>query len=49
MSLPGPGAQSTRGGEFDDRDYSTEMIYSGSDQDSDSGDDENTAGLDRKG
>nr|XP_020475869.1 serum response factor-like isoform X2 [Monopterus albus] len=41
----------TDGGQFEDRDYSTEVVYSGSDQDSDSGDDEDTAGSggDRRG
>lgn len=41
----------TDGGQFEDREYSTEVVYSGSDQDSDSGDDEDTAGSggDRRG
>lgn len=37
---------------FEDREYSTEVIYSGSDQESDSGDEEDTAGSsggDRRG
>ncbi|XP_044046215.1 serum response factor-like isoform X2 [Siniperca chuatsi] len=49
---PGPDtASETDGGQFHDREYSTEVIYSGSDQDSDSGDDEDTAGSggDRRG
>lgn len=46
---PGPNSE-TDGGQFDERAYSTEVIYSGSDQDSDSGDDEDTAGSgDRRG
>uniref|UniRef100_UPI0037E8A1FD serum response factor-like isoform X2 n=1 Tax=Semicossyphus pulcher TaxID=241346 RepID=UPI0037E8A1FD len=38
-------------GQFEEREFSTEVIYSGSDQDSDSGDDEDTAGSggDRRG
>ncbi|XP_036979078.1 serum response factor-like isoform X2 [Acanthopagrus latus] len=49
-AAPGPDTD-TDGGQFDDRDYSTELVYSGSDQDSDSGDDEDTAGSggDRRG
>ncbi|XP_026215766.1 serum response factor-like isoform X1 [Anabas testudineus] len=41
----------TDGGQFEDREYSTDMVYSGSEQDSDSGDDEDTAGSggDRRG
>lgn len=41
----------TDGGQFEHREYSTEVVYSGSDQDSDSGDDEDTAGSggDRRG
>uniref|UniRef100_A0A3B4X9A0 Serum response factor a n=1 Tax=Seriola lalandi dorsalis TaxID=1841481 RepID=A0A3B4X9A0_SERLL len=41
----------TEGGHFGDREFSTEVVYSGSDQDSDSGDDEDTAGSggDRRG
>ncbi|XP_018530250.1 serum response factor isoform X2 [Lates calcarifer] len=49
---PGPNAASeTDGGQFEDREYGAEMVYSGSDQDSDSGDDEDTAGSggDRRG
>ncbi|XP_059186068.1 serum response factor-like [Centropristis striata] len=49
---PGPNPDSgTDGGRFEDREYSTEVVYSGSDQDSDSGDDEDTAGSggDRRG
>ncbi|XP_029010093.1 serum response factor-like isoform X3 [Betta splendens] len=44
-------ASSTDGGQFENLHYSTEMVYSGSDQDSDSGDDEDTAGSggDRRG
>ncbi|KAF3688233.1 Serum response factor [Channa argus] len=51
-SGPGPNAVSgTDGGQFENREYSTEVVYSGSDQDSDSGDDEDTAGSggDRRG
>ncbi|TKS67935.1 Serum response factor [Collichthys lucidus] len=48
-AVPGPNSE-TDGGQFDERAYSTEVIYSGSDQDSDSGDDEDTAGSgDRRG
>ncbi|TKS67940.1 Eukaryotic initiation factor 4A-III [Collichthys lucidus] len=48
-AVPGPNSE-TDGGQFDERVYSTEVIYSGSDQDSDSGDDEDTAGSgDRRG
>ncbi|XP_029283312.1 serum response factor-like isoform X2 [Cottoperca gobio] len=49
---PGPDtASGTDGGRFSERDYSTEVIDSGSDQDSDSGDDEGAAGSggDRRG
>ncbi|XP_056228306.1 serum response factor-like isoform X1 [Seriola aureovittata] len=49
---PGPNTSSeTEGGHFGDREFSTEVVYSGSDQDSDSGDDEDTAGSggDRRG
>lgn len=50
---PGPGTISseTDGGQFEDREFSSEVVYSGSDQDSDSGDDEDTAGSggDRRG
>ncbi|XP_030598881.1 serum response factor-like isoform X2 [Archocentrus centrarchus] len=44
-------AQETEGGPLEDRDYSTEVVFSGSDQDSDSGEDEDTvgAGGDRRG
>lgn len=44
-------ASGTGGGQFENRDYSTETVYSGSDQDSDSVDDEDTAGSggDRRG
>ncbi|XP_071328374.1 serum response factor-like isoform X2 [Trachinotus anak] len=54
VSTVGPGpntATETDGGQFGDREYSTEVVYSGSDQDSDSGDDEDTAGSggDRRG
>lgn len=54
VNTAGPGpktASETDGGQFDGREYSTEVIYSGSDQDSDSGDDEDTAGSggDRRG
>nr|XP_046233975.1 serum response factor-like isoform X2 [Scatophagus argus] len=37
-------ASETHGGQFDDREYGPEVVYSGSEQDSDSGDDEDTAG-----
>ncbi|XP_030275257.1 serum response factor-like isoform X2 [Sparus aurata] len=49
-AAPGPDTDTDRG-QFEDRDYSTELVYSGSDQDSDSGDDEDTAGSggDRRG
>ncbi|XP_074551455.1 serum response factor-like isoform X3 [Halichoeres trimaculatus] len=49
---PGPNpASGTEEGQFEDREYSTEVVYSGSDQDSDSGDDEDTMGSggDRRG
>lgn len=49
---PGPvTASESPGGQFDDREYSTEVVYSGSEQDSDSGDEEDTAGSggDRRG
>ncbi|XP_070774740.1 serum response factor-like [Enoplosus armatus] len=54
VNTAGPGQNTTSetdGGQFDDKEYSTEVIYSGSDQDSDSGDDEDTAGSggDRRG
>ncbi|XP_069022800.1 serum response factor-like isoform X2 [Embiotoca jacksoni] len=54
VSTAGPGpntASETDGGQFEDREYCTEVVYSGSDQDSDSGDDEDTAGSggDRRG
>ncbi|XP_049427653.1 serum response factor-like isoform X2 [Epinephelus fuscoguttatus] len=54
ISTAGPGpnaATDTDGGRFEEREYSTEVVYSGSDQDSDSGDDEDTAGSggDRRG
>ncbi|XP_034534562.1 serum response factor-like isoform X2 [Notolabrus celidotus] len=41
----------TEEGQFEDREYSTEVVYSGSDQDSDSGDDEDMTGSggDRRG
>ncbi|XP_038570639.1 serum response factor-like isoform X1 [Micropterus salmoides] len=49
----GAAASESDGVQFDDREYTTEVIYSGSDQDqdSDSGDDEDTAGSggDRRG
>lgn len=47
----GPPAASETHGQFDDREYGAEMVYSGSDQDSDSGDDEDTvaSGGDRRG
>lgn len=48
----GPNTSSeTDGSRFVDRDYSAEVVYSGSDQDSDSGEDEDTAvsGGDRRG
>lgn len=47
----GPPAASETHGRFDDREYHAEMVYSGSDQDSDSGDDEDAvaAGGDRRG
>lgn len=49
---PGPVATcETDGRHFDDREYSTDVVYSGSDQDSDTGDDEETvcSGGDRRG
>lgn len=49
---PGPvAACETDGNHFDDREYSTDVVYSGSDQDSDTGDDEETVGSggDRRG
>lgn len=49
---PGPNtAADTDGGQFDVREYSTEVVYTGSDQDSESGDDEDTPGSggDRRG
>lgn len=49
---PGPNpASGTEEGQYEDREYSTEVVYSGSDQDSDSGDDEDTMGSggDRRG
>lgn len=49
---PGPNqASGTEEGQFEDREFSTEVVYSGSDQDSDSGDDEDTMGSggDRRG
>ncbi|XP_011610988.2 serum response factor isoform X2 [Takifugu rubripes] len=48
---PGPPTASETHGQFDDREYNAEMVYSGSDQDSDSGDDEDTVatGGDRRG
>ncbi|XP_029384047.1 serum response factor-like isoform X1 [Echeneis naucrates] len=49
---PGPNTSSEiDGGQFGDREFTTEVIYSGSDQDSDSGDDEDTTGSggDRRG
>ncbi|XP_033481162.1 serum response factor-like isoform X1 [Epinephelus lanceolatus] len=54
ISTAGPGpnaATDTDGGRFEEREYSTEVVYSGSDQDSDSVDDEDTAGSggDRRG
>ncbi|XP_054866100.1 serum response factor-like isoform X2 [Amphiprion ocellaris] len=51
-SLPGnTTASGTDGGQFEDREFSSEVVYSGSDQDSDSGEDEDTAvsGGDRRG
>lgn len=48
----GPNTSSENdGSRFGDRDYSAEVVYSGSDQDSDSGEDEDTAvsGGDRRG
>ncbi|XP_026179660.1 serum response factor-like isoform X4 [Mastacembelus armatus] len=47
---PNPGSE-TDGGQFENREYSTEVVYSGSDQDSDSADDEDTTGScgDRRG
>ncbi|XP_041839954.1 serum response factor-like isoform X2 [Melanotaenia boesemani] len=51
VSTAGPGSNpgaETDGGRFEDREYSTEVVYSGSDQDSDSGDDEGSGG-DRRG
>uniref|UniRef100_UPI003AACAC6E serum response factor-like isoform X1 n=1 Tax=Centroberyx gerrardi TaxID=166262 RepID=UPI003AACAC6E len=54
VNTPGPGptaATETDGGRFEDREYATEVAYSGSDQESDSGDDEDTVGSggDRRG
>ncbi len=54
VNTAGPGANTasdTDGRQFEDREYSTEVIYSGSDQDSDSGDEDDTAGSggDRRG
>lgn len=48
---PGPPTASETHGQFDDREYNAEMVYSGSDQDSDSGDDEDTVATsgDRRG
>uniref|UniRef100_A0A667WGA0 Serum response factor n=2 Tax=Myripristis murdjan TaxID=586833 RepID=A0A667WGA0_9TELE len=51
---PGPGttaAAESDGGRFEDREYGTEVPYSGSEQESDSGDDEDTPGSggDRRG
>lgn len=44
MARMGPNKVSkTDGGQFDDREHSVEVMYSGSDQDSTSGDDEDTA------
>lgn len=44
-------AHEIEGGTLEDRDYTTQVVYSGSDQDSDSGEDEDTvgAGGDRRG
>lgn len=44
-------ASGTDEGQFEDREYSTEVVYSGSDPDSDSGDDEDVGGSagDRRG
>ncbi|CAJ1052766.1 serum response factor-like [Xyrichtys novacula] len=49
---PGPNpASGMEEGQFAEREFSTEVVYSGSDQDSDSGDDEDTTGSggDRRG
>lgn len=46
---PGPNtASETDGGKFDDTEYSTEGIYSGSNQESDSGDKEDMRGVKRR-
>ncbi|XP_028271372.1 serum response factor-like isoform X1 [Parambassis ranga] len=54
LNTDGPGPNTTPmtdGGQFEDREYSTEVVYSGSEPDSDSGDDEDAAGSggDRRG
>lgn len=50
-SLPGPGAENDGGRGYEVREYGTEVVYSGSDQESESGEDEDTAclGGDRRG
>lgn len=50
LNVPGPDTE-TDGGPFEVREYGPEVIYSGSEQESDSGDDEDTAGSvgDRRG
>lgn len=54
LNTDGPGQNTTPmtdGGQFEEREYSTEVVYSGSEPDSDSGDDEDAAGSggDRRG
>lgn len=54
VNAAGPGHNATPGtdgGQFEDRDYTTEVVYSGSDPDSDSGEDEDAPGSggDRRG
>lgn len=54
LNTAGPGPNSAaepEGGRFEEREYSTEVVYSGSDPDSESGEDEDTAGSggDRRG
>uniref|UniRef100_H3CB68 Serum response factor n=1 Tax=Tetraodon nigroviridis TaxID=99883 RepID=H3CB68_TETNG len=48
---PGPPSAPEAHGQFDDREYGAEMVYSGSEQDSDSGEEEDAvaAGGDRRG
>lgn len=44
LQVGNPGTSDTDGGRFEDREYTAEVVYSGSDQDSDSGDDDDTMG-----